>query len=160
MIFVILGTQKFTFQRLLVEIERLTKEKKLKHTVVVQAGYTKYESEYLIIKDFMNKEEFDQNIMKADFIITHGGTGAIISSLKLNKKVLAFPRLSQYGEHVDNHQEEIINAFVQKGYILTGNLSELEKLIEQLIENDFATYKSNNQCFLELINNCLEDNHD
>ena len=55
---------------------------------------------------------------KASFIITHGGVGSIISSLKLNKKVIAVPRLSKYNEHVNDHQLQIIEDFDKQGYII------------------------------------------
>ena len=48
---------------------------------------------------------------KANIVITHGGTGAIIGAVKKGKKVIAVPRLAKYGEHVDDHQLQLIKKF-------------------------------------------------
>lgn len=50
-------------------------------------------------------------------MITHGGTGAIIGAVKKGKKVIAVPRLVKYGEHVDNHQMQIIKQFSEMNLI-------------------------------------------
>ena len=70
---------------------------------------------------FISYQEMDQLIDKADLIITHGGTGSIITPLKKGKKVIACSRLSRYKEHVDSHQEQLVKTFAQEGYILKLN---------------------------------------
>ena len=92
MIFVILGTQDKDFSRLLKEIDRLIKEKKITEKVIVQAGTTKYQSKNMKIFDLLPMTEFNRFIGKADLIITHGGVGSIMNSLKKGKKVIAVPR--------------------------------------------------------------------
>ena len=44
MILVLLGTQNNSFHRLLEEIDKLIEKKVINEKVIVQAGYTKYES--------------------------------------------------------------------------------------------------------------------
>ena len=44
MILVLLGTQNNSFHRLLEEIDKLIKQKIIQEEVIVQAGYTKYQS--------------------------------------------------------------------------------------------------------------------
>ena len=157
MIFVILGTQKFPFTRLIKEIERLKKENIIIDKVVVQAGYTLYESKSLIIKDFMDEDVFSQNIENANIVITHGGTGAIINSLKKRKKVIAVPRLSKYGEHVDDHQQEIVETFVKKNYILESNVDDLSEKLEMIKTYQFDEFKSNTDHFLDIMVKLLKD---
>ena len=123
MILVTLGTQKQQFTRLLDYIENSN----IKDEIIVQAGHTKYESKKMKIFDFIDYEQMDEYINKADLIITHGGTGSIVSALKKEKKVIACARKKEYGEHVDNHQEEIVSVFSDEGYIL--KLDENVKLI-------------------------------
>lgn len=82
MILVTLGTQKQSFKRLLDYIEKSNIEEE----IIVQAGYTKYESKKMKIMDFVSYEEMDNLINKADIIITHGGTGSIIGPLKKGKR--------------------------------------------------------------------------
>ena len=113
MILVTLGTQKQDFTRLLDKIENSN----IKDEIVVQAGHTKYKSDKIKIVDFIDYQEMNKLIDKADIIITHGGTGSILMPLKKGKKVIACARLKKYGEHIDDHQEQIVSVFTQEGYI-------------------------------------------
>ena len=82
MILVTLGTQKQSFTRLLNLIEKAN----IKDEIIVQAGHTKYESKKMKILDFIDYQEMEKLIEKADLIITHGGTGSIVTPLKKEKK--------------------------------------------------------------------------
>ena len=57
MILVLLGTQNNSFHRLLEEVEKNIKNKTIQEEVIVQAGYTKFESKNMKIIDLMSKEE-------------------------------------------------------------------------------------------------------
>ena len=118
MILVMLGTQNNSFHRLLEEIDRLIDSGVINEKVIVQAGYTKYNSKNMRIFSLIPQEELEKYQDKADLIITHGGVGSIISSIKRKKKVIAVPRLHKYGEHVNDHQKQIVESFDKKGYII------------------------------------------
>lgn len=151
MIFVSLGTNDKDFSRLLSEIDRLIINGFITEDVYVQCGSTSYESNNMIIVDLMEMDEFIDKVRNCDLLITHGGVGTILDGLKYNKKIIAFPRLSKYKEHVNDHQVEIIKEFSECGYILTGNVEELNKLI--LDSKNFLPkkYKSNNYKFNKII---------
>lgn len=158
MIFVILGTQDKQFLRLLKSIEENIKNGNIKKEVIVQAGSTKYKSKNMKIYDFMSMEKFSENIEKSDYIITHGGVGTILDSLKKNKKVIAVPRLEEYQEHENNHQLEIIEEFGKGKYILPCyDLNELDKVINELDKFKPKEYKGNNDKMIKLIDNYIEN---
>ncbi len=160
MIFVMLGTQNNPFQRLLEEIDNLIDKKQIQEEVIVQAGYTKYEpkNEKMKIIDFMPKEEIDKFEQKANFIITHGGVGSIITSLEKKKKVIAVPRLHEYGEHVNNHQIEIVEKFNKSGNIIgLQSVEELEGAIKKVQEFEPNPYKENNQKLLKIVENFIDN---
>jgi len=146
LIFVMLGTQKQSFERLLNYIEN----SKLSDQIIVQAGYTKFKSEKMEIFDFISYDEIEKNIKKADLIITHGGTGSIIDSLKYEKKVIACARLKKYQEHIDDHQLELINIFAEEGYLLELNENKnLDDLLNNLDKFKPKKYISNSQDFID-----------
>lgn len=130
MIFVTLGTQDKPFTRLLEAIEREIENGNITDEVIVQAGFTKYKSDKMKIFDLISQEDFANYMQKADLIITHGGVGSIITALNHGKKVIVAPRLSKYGEHVNDHQLQIIKCFEQKNYILP--LYDFDKLNEAI----------------------------
>ena len=130
MILVMLGTQNNSFHRLLEKIDKLIEEKKIQDKVIVQAGYTKYESKNMKIFGLIPEEELERYQEQADLIITHGGVGSIISSLKKGKKVIAVPRLHKYGEHVNDHQKEIVETYNKKVNFV--DFSSLDKIIKEI----------------------------
>ena len=139
MILVLLGTQNNSFHRLLEEVEKNIKDKTINEEVIVQAGYTKFQDE-------------------ASLIITHGGVGSIVSSIEKGKKVIAVPRKHEYGEHVNNHQEEIVKDFNSKGYIIgIENVEDLKQAIIKVKDFKPKKYKPNNQKMLEILENFIEN---
>lgn len=147
MIFVVLGTQRFQFNRLLKAIDNLIEEGKLPSDVLVQSGYSEYKPRHYQHKPFFNQEEMNEHIGKSEFVLSHAGVGVITSALQMNKKVIVMPRRKDQGEHVDNHQLEIAKVFQDKGYIsVAQNEDELSALISNLNQLDFKPYvKSNSQ---------------
>ena len=157
MILVMLGTQNNSFHRLLEEIDNLIKKGIISDEVIVQAGYTKYESNNMKIFSLISQEELEKLIEKANLIITHGGVGSIITSLKKGKKVIAVPRLHEYQEHVNNHQKEIIETFDKKGYIIgIQNVNQLEEAIERSKNFVPEKYLSNNKKMLNIIEDFID----
>ncbi len=158
MIFVILGTQDKTFERLLEEIDRQIEKGNINKKVVVQAGKTKYESKNMKIYDLMDMEKFNEYIKKSDYIITHGGVGTILDAIKNDKKVIAVPRLKEYREHENNHQQQIISEFNNKGYILgCKDLSELESKIKIIDKFKPKKYVGDNKKMINMLNKYIED---
>lgn len=154
MILVTLGTQKQQFTRLLNKIEQC----KIEDEVVVQAGHTKYKSKKMKIFDFIDYKEMDKLIEKADLIITHGGTGSIVTPLKKGKKVIACPRLERYKEHVDNHQIQIVDSFAEVGYILKlDEEQDLNILISRIRKQKMTKFKSNAENFRKMIKEVIDE---
>lgn len=151
MIFVTVGTSKQDFSRLIREIDKLIDEKVINDEVVVQSNLCMYKPKNFVINSQLSKREYQLYLKKCDLIITHGGVGSIMDGLKNNKKVIAFPRLAKYSEAVNDHQVEIINEFKKMNYILTGKISDLDKILIDVKSFVPNTYKSNNKLFNNLV---------
>lgn len=146
MILVTLGTQHQEFTRLLDYIEK----SKIKDEIIVQAGYTKYKSKKMKMFDFIDYDKMAEYIRDADLIITHGGTGSITGPLKDGKRVIACARLAKYGEHVDNHQTEIVDVFADEGYILKLDENiKLDDLIKKAKSFEPKKFESNTSNFIK-----------
>ena len=152
MIFVTLGSQKFQFNRLLKEIDRLIECGKITESVFAQTGYSNYEPKYYEYKNFLDRDEFARLMKSCDKVITHGGTGAIIGAVKNKKKVIAVPRLVQFEEHVDNHQIQITTQFKELGFVESIERIELlEKALKNIEDMELKTYISNTQNIISSI---------
>ncbi|PEC51939.1 PssE/Cps14G family polysaccharide biosynthesis glycosyltransferase [Bacillus sp. AFS096315] len=160
MIFVTVGSQKFQFNRLLQEIDRLIEEKKLDSSkVFAQTGYSTYEPRLYSYKKFLDKEEFLDAMEKSKIVVTHGGTGSIINGVKKEKLVIGVPRTVQYDEHVDNHQFEIIEQFTNSNMIYgISDVSELEIAIIKVKDMNFRKYESNTNNIINILEDYLSDN--
>ena len=159
MILVLLGTQNNSFHRLLEEVQKNIDNGNIQEEVVVQKGYTKFESESMSIYNQLPQGEIDQLIQNANLIITHGGVGSIINSIQRNKKVIAVPRLKKYNEHVNNHQLDIIQSFNQKGYIIGLNgVEELEDALKKVQYFEPKTYIKNTGNIISIIENFIDNN--
>lgn len=130
MILVVLGTQDKPFTRLLEAIQNQCRQEEIRERIVVQAGHTFFLSDDMEIFDFLPEPEMERMICEADIIITHAGVGSVVSALKYGKKVIAAARLKKFGEHVNDHQTQLLDVLEKKGYILT--LREFDKLDEVL----------------------------
>ena len=158
MVLVMLGTQNNSFHRLLEEIDRLIENKVINEEVIVQKGYTKYESKNMKSIDFISRDELENLEKQASYIITHGGVGSIVSSLEKGKKVIAVPRLHKYSEHVNDHQKEIIKKFNEnKNIIGIQSVEELEDAVKRVSEFKPNQFKGNNQKMLKIIECFIEN---
>ena len=158
MVLVMLGTQNNSFHRLLEEIDRLIENKVINEEVIVQKGYTKYESKNMKTIDFISRDELENLEKQASYIITHGGVGSIVSSLEKGKKVIAVPRLHKYSEHVNDHQKEIIKKFNEnKNIIVIQSVEELEDAVKRVSEFKPNQFKGNNQKMLKIIECFIEN---
>ena len=133
MTLVTLGTQHQEFTRLLDYIEKSD----LKGEIIVQAGYTKYESKRMKIFDFISYDEMEKYIDKSDLVITHAGTGSIVMPLK-------------FGEHVDDHQVELVDVFYSEGYILKiDEDTSLDEVLKNIKDFKPKKFVSNTKKFIE-----------
>lgn len=149
MIFITLGSQKFQFNRLLTETDRLIETGVITDEVFAQIGYSDYQPRHFEYKQFLDRDEFAEMQSKADVEITHAGTGAIIGAVKKGKKVIAVPRLAEYGEHVDDHQLQLLEQFDELGLICScKDCSELEEALKTIGERQFNSYESNTEKYI------------
>ncbi|MBR1884196.1 MAG: glycosyltransferase family 28 [Clostridia bacterium] len=155
MIFVMLGTQKQQFTRLLDILENsniLQNEE-----IIVQAGHTKYNSKFMKINTFFDTQTMKKYMIDSDFVITHGGVGSIIDALNLGKKVLAVPRLKKFAEHINDHQIEICQKLYEEGYIeylLDGE--DLVGKLQKLKENNYKKYERDKK-YLEILEKDIKE---
>ncbi|MEK3797947.1 PssE/Cps14G family polysaccharide biosynthesis glycosyltransferase [Peribacillus sp. FSL H8-0477] len=157
MIFITVGSQKFQFDRLLKEVDRLIETGKMNGSeIVAQTGYCQYEPKHFQFEQFMSKDDFLTHINNSEIVITHGGTGSIINSVKLGKKVIGVPRQEAFGEHVDNHQFEIIEEFENTKLIYAVyEIADLEDALAKVVNMTFRTYQSNTNHIIELLETAL-----
>lgn len=130
MIFVCVGSREYQFDRLIRKLDELIEQGSITETVFAQIGQSSYIPKFYDYERFMDVEKFKEYQRKADLIISHGGTGALIGALKLGKQVIAVPRLAKYGEHTDDHQTQVAGVLADEGYLKC--VLEIDSLFEAI----------------------------
>lgn len=149
MIFITVGSQKFPFDRLLEKTDALVADGTIREPVFAQTGSSAYRPQHYEWSAFLGHDEFMEKEKSADLVLTHGGTGSIVSALKLGCKVVAVPRRQKYGEHVNDHQIQIVRAFAEAGYLEPCyDLADLGSCLARAREKTYQPYRSNNSTFV------------
>ncbi len=158
MIFICVGASEYQFNRLLKTVDELCNEGILdSNNIIAQIGNSSYKPSYRYFNS-VSRYEFEKYIKEADYIISHAGAGCVVPSLKLNKKVILFPRLQEYKEHLDNHQLELCNVFTQNNYALCAkNKIELRQAINKIDCFSPNKFISNNNLMNELVIHYIEE---
>lgn len=152
-IFITLGSQKFQFNRLLKAVDELCEKGIVDaENVFAQIGYSDYLPEKYSYKKFLKTEmKFSKEMGEADIVITCGGTGAIIGAVKKEKKVIAVPCRAKYGEHVDDHQLQLIKQFDDLNLICTCCIYVNRKKCIEMVKHAQQTHQSNTCNIIESI---------
>ena len=139
MILVTLGTQQFQMNRLVEAVDKIAPQ--LEEEVFIQTGSSAYVPVNCRYADFVDSEKFNGMIEECSMLITHSGVGSIMSGLLKGKPVIVVPRLEKYHEHVDDHQQQIAEAFAGKDCVLyCRDLDRLQEYIEEAKNHKFAPY--------------------
>lgn len=109
------------FPRLSEAVVALKREKRVDDRVVLQTGeggrVAGEDPDDLTQVDTMSFDQMKELSKAADIVITHGGTGSLITALREGCHVIALPRRFALKEHYDDHQEQIVTAFAQRGLL-------------------------------------------
>ena len=159
MILILLGTQDNSFHRLLDKVQELIDKKVITEKVIVQAGRTKFESKDMEIYSLMPEEKLREIMEKADLVITHGGVGSIVMALKMGKKVIAVPRLSAFGEHINDHQIQIVDSFDKQDFLIgVTELDDLEEALNKAKTFKPKHFKSETDHMIKIIEDFIDNN--
>lgn len=132
MIFVTVGTHEQPFNRLIEYIDKLKKDGVIREDVIIQTGFSSYEPKYCKWSKLLLYKEMEKNVKDAHIVITHGGPASFIMSLQLGKTPIVVPRQHQFGEHVNDHQVDFVEAVSERmGTIIPViDIEELQDKIE------------------------------
>ena len=149
MVFVTVGSQKFQFDRLLQAVDECVGNGSIPDGVFAQTGTCTYVPKRFESAPFLDRGEFARRMDAADVVVTHGGTGAIVGALKRGKRVIAMARLARFGEHVDDHQVQLLREFEDAGLIRTcEDASTLMRAYRESCKSESPIYQSTNVKFV------------
>src|SRR5581483_10386184 len=114
----------FPFDRLVEMVAKLKEEGEIYEDVVFQTGIGGLAPPGLPSFETLPYEQVKSYLREADIVVCHGGTGSVITALREGCRTIVVPRRLEKGEHYDNHQHEITNAFAARGLITPANSTD------------------------------------
>lgn len=113
MILVAVGASHLPFDRLLRAVDSLPTGEPL----VVQHGPSEVRPAGARCLPFVPLQTLAELVQEARVVVTHAGVGSILLSLANGKRPYVVPRLSAFGETVDDHQLESARRFERGGLV-------------------------------------------
>lgn len=86
--------------------------------VLVQLGYEPTVPRHCDSVKLLTMDEFGRHLETADLIISHGGAGTLLWAVRLGRVPVAMPRRKKYGEHVNDHQVQLVEALARDGLVI------------------------------------------
>jgi UDP-N-acetylglucosamine transferase subunit ALG13 len=121
------------FDRLVDSVATLHAEGAIPERVLIQCGIGGLKPEGLDTRETLPFNEVQSLLKDASIVICHGGTGSLITALREGCHVIAMPRLHALGEHYDDHQLEITEAFEARGLLrVARSVDELRDALRDI----------------------------
>ena len=136
MILVVVGTESFSFHRLVKAVDELAPEGTLfGQRVFVQAGSSTYTPRACDFERLVSFERMRQLVAAARVVVCHAGAGTTLLALRLGQRPVVVPRRFRHGEHVDDHQVGFARQLAREGLVTAvEDLAHLEEAIRDELE--------------------------
>jgi len=120
---VTLGSQDYPFDRL---VKRLVDVLPVDAQVLWQTGATDPVAHGIDGRRYISADELESAMAVADVVVAHAGVGSALSALSVGRHPVLVPRRSAYGEHVDDHQEQIAGELSRRGLATTCDPDDID----------------------------------
>ena len=105
------------FDRMIQSVAELKAKGEIPEHVIAQVGKSGCKPEGIEAVENLSFDEIQSLLRDADIVVSHGGTGSLITALRERCRTVVMPRLFELGEHYDNHQLEISESFQKRGLV-------------------------------------------
>jgi UDP-N-acetylglucosamine transferase subunit ALG13 len=119
LVFVTVGTATQGFPRLLRAVDEHAGAGLFgEEPVLMQVGSTRdFIPRHAEWRPFWPRPEFDRLVREASLIVMHGGA-TVLEVVRLGKVPVVMPRRKKYGEHVNDHQLELVELLAAEGRLV------------------------------------------
>ena len=113
MILVTTGTNGAPFDRLLREVDAI----EVREPLVVQYGPSQIRPRGATCVPYLSYGDLVQHVRRAGAVVTHGGVGSVVVALMNGHRPLVVPRVSRFGEAIDDHQLLFARRLAEAGLV-------------------------------------------
>ena len=160
MIFVTVGNPTQGFRRLLDAVDVMAGDEVFDgEPVFIQSGNNpEFQPRYCEQKPFLSMDEFKDSIAKAGLVICHAGAGTLIHILQAGKVPVVMPRRKKYGEHVDDHQWELVKALAEQGRVIAAfEPEDLRKAIDKALQQTAVVSSAQPAPMLNIVRKAIQE---
>lgn len=138
-------------------VDALIERGELTEEVFAQIGCATYTPQHYAYERYLDADEFQRHVQSADIVLTHGGTGAIVGALKAGKRVVAAARLARFGEHIDDHQTQIVRHFESTGFVVVArDMDHLDATLQKARTFQTKPFQSNTQNIIRIVGDFID----
>lgn len=109
------------------------------HSIIKNVNQYNDQIEY---KKFIDNKNVLLIMKEVDVIVAHCGAGIILEALSYEKKPYIVPRKKKFDEHIDDHQTELYDLFIEKNLIF--DLNDLQNNNKKLFNKNSINNKNVN----------------
>lgn len=135
MITVTLGTIPYPFSRAIAWLNLLLEKEIISEPVFLQHGITDIKTvcshRLITAVPLLPAQELAEKINASRLVISHAGQGSTRKLAAQAKSFVILPRLSEHGEHVDDHQLLFAEGVKQLGVTVCMSAEDLEVAVQQ-----------------------------
>jgi UDP-N-acetylglucosamine transferase subunit ALG13 len=129
MILVTVGTEQYSFDRLMTWITLLIKHQLIQEEVIVQYGACQTIPANVTAYKAVPSDRFAAMIREARLVISHCGEGSLLMLEEIGTPYILVPRSVRFNEHVDDHQVELAIALATVGVQIAWSPGELAQYV-------------------------------
>ena len=144
------------FDRLVRSVAKMKAEGAISERVLIQTGDGGLAPPELECRETLGFDEVQDLLRDASIVVCHGGTGSLITALRQGCHVIAMPRLAELGEHYDDHQSQITEAFAARGLITVAKSEdELRTALASVRDKPRVLATTDPQALISFLNDLL-----
>lgn len=130
MIFVTVGTQ-LPFDRLIQAVDEIAPLLG-DEEIIAQTKGGEYVAKNIKCYEYIERERYMELFKSARLVVSHAGTGSILTAMKFHKNIIIMPRLASLREHRNNHQVHTANALKEHDNIkIVNRIDELRSILTE-----------------------------
>jgi UDP-N-acetylglucosamine transferase subunit ALG13 len=127
MILVTVGTA-IPFDRLLRAVDAIPPGEE----IIAQTGRSNAPSTRATCIEFLPYDELVAHVRRARVVVAHAGVGSVVTALLHGKRPIVVPRLSRFGETVDDHQLPFARRLHRAGLVTC--IEDVDRLPDLLVD--------------------------
>ena len=158
MVFVTVGNAMQGFLRFLKGVDALAEKNFFNEEVFMQTGNNSgFLPKHCMYKSFVSMDEFQQYMERASLIICHGGCTQL-QAVRMGKTPIVMPRRKKYGEHVNDHQVQLVQALASERLIVPAyDVEDLPAAVTEARKLNFATSSVQPSHMTELVEAAMKE---